>query len=104
MLYNNGSLIEKKVGNKDEIAVFNIDKDEKLNNNNLIIAKTADEVIVNNPYFYFQNGTQKNYSVYVYTNQPVYRPSQEVFFKAIIREKNSNDLKNVPFEKFTRHY
>ncbi len=101
MLYNDGNLIEKKKVNKDGIAVFNINKTGKINNNsNLIIAKTDDEIIVNNPYFYFNNGDQTNYSVYVYTNQPVYRPSQQVFFKAIIRKKNSNDLINVPYEKF----
>ena len=109
MLYNNGNLIEKKKANEDDLAVFDIRKNDETENDlqltsgqpGLIIAKTKDEVIVNNPYFYFGNGDQKNYSVYVYTNQPVYRPSQEVFFKGIIRQKRSNDLINVPNEKFT---
>ncbi len=108
MLYNKGRLTEKKNTNDDDLVIFNIAKDSSSNNkdmnngqSNLLIAKTKDEIIVNNPYLYLGNGNQKNYSVYVYTNQPVYRPSQEVFFKAIIRSKNSNELKNVPFENFT---
>src|SRR5690606_32829064 len=37
---------------------------------------------------------------YIYTNQPVYRPRQHVNFKAIFREKDGNEILNLPGENF----
>jgi len=39
-------------------------------------------------------GNPQIHSVYVYTDRPIYRPGQEVFFKAILREKD--DMLYIP--------
>lgn len=50
----------------------------------LIIGQHGDDVVISDSYLYFGYGESK-YSVYIYTNQPVYRTDSQVDFKGIIR-------------------
>lgn len=100
-VYSAGKLIEKKSPEKNGLVYFdlmNLSKEDLANIQ--IFAQTSDEVILSDPYFYFNRGTQQNWVAYIYTNQPVYRPGQEVFFKGIIRERIGNELKVVESAEF----
>lgn len=98
-LYND-SLLETKRSDRNGLALFSVnDSIDFENQNALLIAKTKDETIFSDPYFYFISG-MRSYTAYIYSNQPVYRPGQQVFFKAILREKNGDVLSNIPGEDF----
>lgn len=101
-VYNDGNLLASQVADKDGIVLFDIDniKNQDINSP-ILIAQAGEETILSDPYFYFFNGTSKYYTAYIYTNQPDYRPGQQVFFKAVMREKGGNEIKNVPYEKFS---
>jgi alpha-2-macroglobulin len=100
-LYSAGKLIENKSPDKDGLVLFDLMKSSNENLSNIqIFAHTSNEVILSDPYFYFNRGMQQNRIAYIYTNQPVYRPGQEVFFKGILRERNGNELKMVESTEF----
>lgn len=77
-----------------ELKIFN-----SVQKSLLIFGITNDEVIVFNPYFYFGGDYADRISVYIYTNQPIYRPGQEVNFKGILRKVRDNDLENPEGKK-----
>lgn len=79
------------VTDKEGLSLITIKKDEHLEQQTrtLLFADIGSEIIVNNPYLYDYAGN--NEIAYTYTNQPVYRPGQQVFFKSIVREKRGND-------------
>lgn len=99
-LYRNNRLFESKRTDKEGLALFK--SKESLTsfdrNSTFIIAQTDSEVVLSDPYFYFQD--RNKYIAYIYTSQPVYRPGQEVFFKAIIRNTTGRDLLNAANENF----
>ena len=64
-----------------------------------IFAVTDNETVVYNPYYYFGQQYSDKITAYIYTNQPVYRPAQEVNFKAILRKIAENELENIPDKK-----
>ncbi len=102
-LYRNDKLSDSEISGKDGIVVLRTPENNPNNVNNntsLIIAQTGDEIVINDPYLYFY-GRDNELVSYVYTNQPVYRPGQEVFFKSIFRRRAGNDLQNAAGEKFT---
>ncbi len=100
-IYKDGELIAQKNSDGDGIAFFNLkEKINPGNENVLITAETSDETVLSNPYF-FGGNRRESYRAYVYTNQPVYRPGQQVHFKAIIRKDNGNNVENVPGEEFS---
>ena len=100
-LYRNNQLLDRKRTDKDGIAIFK--SNEPLSsfdrNSTFIIAQTDSEVVLSDPYFYFYG--KNKYTAYVYTSQPVYRPGQEVFFKAIIKNMTGRDIINVVNENFS---
>ncbi len=59
-----------------------------------LFAKVKDEIIPFNLNSFFGSENEWNLLGYVYTNQPVYRPSQTVNFKAILRLTKGNETKN----------
>ncbi len=61
----------------------------------LVIGRKGDDIAVSDPYLYFGYGANM-YSVYIYTNQPVYRPKSPVEFKGVIRKSNPNGYENYP--------
>ncbi len=104
-VYNEGKLVVSQTADKDGIILIDMDKlkNNKINNvtSPILIAQAGEETILSDPYYYFRNGNNRYYTAYIYTNQPVYRPGQQVFFKAVIREKGGNEIKNVPYAKFS---
>jgi len=66
----------------------------------LIIGRKGDDIAVSDPYLYFGYGANM-YSVYIYTNQPVYRPKSPVEFKGIIRKSNPGGFENYPEKDIT---
>lgn len=101
----NGEIIRNSqiitVSNRDELIWHNPDKngiffiDDKATQNEVqFYAKTKDEIIPLNIYRIFTEENQWELLGYVYTNQPVYRPSQTVYFKAILRKIKGNEIKN----------
>ncbi|MCL6494425.1 MAG: hypothetical protein K6T54_06540, partial [Ignavibacterium sp.] len=64
-----------------------------------IFSITDDEIVVYNPYYYFGQQYSDKIIAYIYTNQPVYRPAQEVNFKAILRRVAENEMENIPDKK-----
>ena len=89
--YKEDSLVAS--GKPSEDGIFILKTGEKLKGDEvfLITVETADEVVFSNPYFFFADEQQK-YTAYTFTNQPVYRPGQKVFFKSILRKKNNFDF------------
>jgi alpha-2-macroglobulin len=88
---------------KDGLALFNI-KDrgnQDFESRPLLAAQTGKETIISNPYFYFAGSGVNILTAYVYTNQPIYRPGQNVYFKAILRDKEGNELKNITGTEFS---
>jgi len=66
----------------------------------IVIGKMGDDVVVSDPYLYFGYGANR-YSVYIYTNQPVYRPKAKVDFKGTIRKSSGGEFMNFPEKEIT---
>jgi uncharacterized protein YfaS (alpha-2-macroglobulin family) len=66
----------------------------------LIIGRKGDDIAVSDPYLYFGYGSNM-YRVYIYTNQPVYRPNSKVEFKGIIRKSVMEGFENYPEKDIT---
>lgn len=100
--YQAGKIISQKKVDKDGLAYFDLTEEKEAikNSNFQMFAITDDELILSDPYLYFNQHTQSNLIAYVYTNQPVYRPAQKVHFKAILRERKGNELNNIQSEIF----
>ncbi len=98
--YLDGKLAGEQQGNDDGLSIFTFsDSSSTQNMNPLLTAKVKGETVFSDPYFYIRP-EYKNLVAYVYTNQPVYRPGQTVFFKAILREKLGTgyaDVRNMEF-------
>ena len=92
--YRNDTLFNSGRSGKD--GLLSIEFPSKFNEqgNFIVTAKVEDEVVFSNPYF-FWGDQRERYTSYVYTNQPVYRPGEKVFFKSLLRKKNDFDL-SVP--------
>jgi len=92
--YRNDTLFNSGRSGKD--GLLSIECPSKFNEqgNFIVTAKIEDEVVFSNPYF-FWGDQRERYTSYVYTNQPVYRPGEKVFFKSLLRKKNDFDF-SVP--------
>lgn len=66
----------------------------------LVIGKMGEDVVVSDPYLYFGYGANRYY-VYIYTNQPVYRPKAKVDFKGTIRKSSGGEFTNFPEKEIT---
>src|ERR1039457_6060832 len=91
------------LSDKEGLALFNIkgSGNQDFESRPLLAAQTGKETIISNPYFYFGGGGANQLTAYIYTNQPIYRPGQNVFFKAILRERDGNELKNIGGTNFS---
>lgn len=81
----------------------NIDREYAITNNisyPLVIGKKDDDIVVSDPYLYFGFSANR-YLVYIYTNQPVYRPKSKVDFKGSIRKSSEGSLQNYPEKDIT---
>lgn len=66
----------------------------------MVIGRMGDDIAVSDPYLYFGYGSNQ-YQVYIFTNQPVYRPNAKVEFKGTIRKSNVGDYQNIPSRDIT---
>jgi uncharacterized protein YfaS (alpha-2-macroglobulin family) len=66
----------------------------------LVIGKSGEDIVVSDPYLYFGYGANRYY-VYIYTNQPVYRPKAKVEFKGTIRKSAGGEFQNFPEKEIT---
>jgi alpha-2-macroglobulin len=91
------------LADKDGLALFNIKQKghQDFDSRPLLTAQTGKETIISNPYFYFWGSGENLITAYIYTNQPIYRPGQEVSFKAILRDREGNELKNIAGTEFS---
>lgn len=94
--------IEKNSNQKkfraDKDGIF-IKKINSSSNDIQLFAKVRDEIIPFDIYSFLGQDNNWNFTGYVYTNQPVYRPSQVVNFKAILRLIKGNEIKNFEDQK-----
>ena len=99
--YQNGKSLGSKTSDKDGLLYVNLSDFKGIQNSNFqIFGFTGDEIIINDPYLYFNRESTEYLTAYIYTQQPVYRPGQEINFKAIFRNKKGNETLNSPDLKF----
>ncbi len=98
-LFANDEKIVYSDASKDGLHALKIDT-SRHNKEFLLIGETKNEIVFSNPYIFFDSYRHPQRLGYIYTNQPVYRPGQEVNFKGIIRKRDSGNLLPVANEKF----
>jgi uncharacterized protein YfaS (alpha-2-macroglobulin family) len=99
--YQNGKPVGTRIAEKDGVLYQNLSELKGIENSNIqLFGYSGDEIILSDPYFYFNPNQNEYLTAYIYTQQPVYRPGQEVNFKAIFRNKKGNEILNAPNEKF----
>lgn len=91
LLFDKMNELKMLLPDKDGIFLVQILSDDS---DIQLYAKTKDEIIPFNVYSIFNNESKWNLIGYIYTNQPVYRPSQTVNFKGILRLNKGNENKN----------
>lgn len=98
-IYSNNKLIKSGRSSNDGIALINLENHSV--ENPMLIAKINEtgEYLISDPYFYFSNGASQ-VNIYFYTDRPIYRPGQKVYFKGIVREKENNEWKPITNETF----
>lgn len=89
--YKKDTLVESGKSAEDGIFLFKTMGKLSGNETLLLSAETEDEIVFSNPYFFFEDESEL-YTAYTFTNQPVYRPGQKVFFKGILRKRNEFDF------------
>ncbi len=63
----------------------------------LLMGYKEGEFVISDPYFSRYDYSSGGYTVLTYTERPIYRPGQEVYFKSIVRGKEEqNGLANMP--------
>lgn len=98
--YQNGKMLDSKISDKAGLLFSSLSDIKGLENSYVqLYGYTGDEIILSDPYFYFNRNQNEYLTAYIYTQQPVYRPAQEVNFKAIFRNKKGNEILNVPNAK-----
>lgn len=98
----NGKIIGSGKADKDGIIYVKLTDFKAVDNINIqLFGYAGDEILLSDPYFYFNQGQTEYLTAYIYTQQPVYRPAQTVNFKAIFRSKAGNEFLNVPEQKFS---
>ncbi|MCK7525970.1 MAG: hypothetical protein MZV64_54350 [Ignavibacteriales bacterium] len=99
--YQDGKQIGSKVTDKEGLLFAKLSDFEGIKNSNIqLYGYSGGEIILSDPYFYFNQNQSEYLTAYIYTQQPVYRPGQEVNFKAIFRNKKGNEILNAPDMKF----
>jgi len=80
-----------KEGKTDKSGLFRTDfsvKEEEMEKNVVVSCDKGIEFSLAESYYY--GSSWDKYAVYIYTERPVYRPNQTVFFKGIVRQKDEN--------------
>lgn len=79
----------RQITDKNGLATFprspsGSDEDEG-GNAMLILGRKGNEFVLSDLYYYFA-GSRGQYVVHAYTDRPIYRPGQTVYFKSIVRQ------------------
>jgi len=96
--FRNDSLFASGSSQKDGLLSVPLEKKLEQGESLLITAKVDGEVVLSNP-FYFWSWMQSRLTSFIYTNQPVYRPGEKVFFKGILRNKDEGGYSVVDTAK-----
>lgn len=92
--YDKCSLLADAITNKDGLASIPMKEVSDESYNSLFILAEKDKSIaVNGSYTWYYS--EDKYKVYTYTDRPIYRPDQTVYFKGIVREEEDGNVKNV---------
>ena len=94
---------EVKVPEQPEIPQEDVNPEERRSNPFLIMARERDNFVISDlDSFYFggYNGegdvlTGEDVTSYIYTDRPIYRPAQSVFFKGILRRWTTDGYKLI---------
>jgi uncharacterized protein YfaS (alpha-2-macroglobulin family) len=90
---NNYKILDEVKTNDKGIAEYTFDKDYNRDYSSLLVlAMSADNLALNGSYSWYYSDDK--YKVYLYTDRPVYRPDQTVYFKGIVRTVDKNGIKN----------
>lgn len=92
--YNEFNLLGSLTTNKQGLGEYVFSGENKKHDQSLfIVGQKENALAVNGSYgWYYDND---RYKMYFYTDRPVYRPDQTVYFKGILREEEHGELKNV---------
>jgi uncharacterized protein YfaS (alpha-2-macroglobulin family) len=92
-----------KVPDKPETPEEDVNPDEQQNNAFLIMARESDNFVVSDVDSFYFSGyggeddvlTGEDVTSYIYTDRPIYRPAQSVFFKGILRQWTTDGYKLI---------
>jgi uncharacterized protein YfaS (alpha-2-macroglobulin family) len=88
------TVVKSGTSNRDGIFLTRIDT-----TGILVLAKNGKDFAISESYFYGE--TDAHYKVYLYTERPIYRPAQVVYFKGIVREFDRGDYKTLGDKKIS---
>lgn len=92
--YDQCNLLAESKTDKDGLAIFDMKSIGDASDRSLfVLAEKGNSIAVNGPYTWYYS--EDRYKVYTYTDRPIYRPNQTVYFKGIIREEIGGSVKNV---------
>jgi len=92
--YNNLKIVGNVKTNKNGLVEFKYPKNKKSDNDSFIIlGRKGNSYAIGSNYSW--GDSRNNYSVYLYTERPIYRPGQTVYFKGIVRQGIEEGFKNV---------
>ncbi|MGD9580026.1 MAG: MG2 domain-containing protein [Vampirovibrionia bacterium] len=93
--YNKTNLIAEVETNADGLATIDMSAYAEDNYQSmLVVAQKADSIAVSGSYTWYY--AEDRYKIYTYTDRPIYRPNQTVYFKGVIREEKSGLMENMP--------
>jgi uncharacterized protein YfaS (alpha-2-macroglobulin family) len=92
-----------KVPDQPETPAEDVNPEESQSKPFLIMARERDDFVISDvDSFYFGGGggaddvlTGEDVTSYIYTDRPIYRPAQSVFFKGILRQWTTNGYKLI---------
>jgi uncharacterized protein YfaS (alpha-2-macroglobulin family) len=92
-----------KVPEQAETPLEDIDPSEMPSNSFLIMARERDNFVISDVDSFYFGGyggeddvlTGEDVTSYIYTDRPIYRPAQSVFFKGILRQWTTNGYKLI---------
>jgi len=96
---------ETMTGVTDAGGLFQFDRQESTDEENsyshqpLIMVLRGADFSISDPYFY--SGSWSDNLVYIYTDRPIYRPSQIVYFKGILRQKDKEKYRAMKGKEAT---
>lgn len=86
--------------NSEGLVSFPLKKSNQTDSNSIfVVAKKANNIALSGSYSWYYD--YNKYKVYLYTDRPIYRPNQTVYFKGILRTNGPDGPVNMPNQKVT---